>query len=182
MASYTIYEKPGLSLNQATESAVIVKNQYSVLAFFLPALWMVFKRLWWVLLGYILFMIPLWSLYGILPLWSEMLISLLISVWISVEAPNLIGWHLERKGYEEAVTLFAEDKNHCEYRYIEAKLARADADGESPSVSSHKEPSDRLFDRKGKSRFFAPSKPSERSVNGPVIGLFPTPNSPQETK
>ncbi|SFO37379.1 Protein of unknown function [Cohaesibacter marisflavi] len=179
MASYTIYEKPGFSLDQTVESAVILKNHYSALAFFLPVLWMLFKRLWWVLLGYCLFMIPLWSLYDTLPLWSEMLISLIISVWISVEAPNLIGWQLERKGYQEVVTLYAEDQEHCEQRYIAFRLEAADrADKkETPTYTQ----ASRSVNDKGLKRF-ATAEPTGKISNGPVLGLFPTPNSSQETK
>nr|WP_321461672.1 DUF2628 domain-containing protein [uncultured Cohaesibacter sp.] len=178
MASYTIYEKPGLSLEETIESAVMVRNHYSTLAFFLPALWMIFKRLWWVLLGYCLFMIPLWSLYGTLPLWSEMLISLFISALISVEAPTLIGWQLERKGYLEVVTLYAEDLDHCEHRYIAFKLDAADK-GETIKPASRNR--DGLAHQKGLKRFAA-AELTDRKSPGPVLGLFPTPDPSQETK
>ena len=178
MASYTIYEKPGLSLEQTIESAVLVKNHYSTLAFFLPVVWMLIKRLWWVLLGYCLFMIPLWSLYGVLPLWSEMLISLIISVWVSVEAPNLVGWTLERRGYTEVVTLFAEDGDHCERRYVDFKLQAAETTKTEEPAS--KQNAQRMHE-KGLKRLMA-LEPIKRKTDGPVIGLFPTPDSSQETK
>ena len=180
MASYTIYEKPGLSLEKTVESAVILQNHYSTLAFFLPALWMLIKRLWWVLLGYCLFMLPLWSLYDTLPLWSEMLISLIISVWISVEAPNLIGWQLERKGYQEVVTLYAEDREHCEQRYVAFRVHAAEMASSTEKTTSTFTQASLSVNDKGLKRF-ATSEPTGKKTNGPVIGLFPTPNSSQET-
>ncbi len=179
MASYTIYEKPGLSLDKTIESAVIVKNHYSALAFFLPVIWMLVRRLWWVLFSYVLFMLPIWSLYGYLPLWSEMLISLLTSAWISAEAPSLIGWQLERKGYVEVVTLFAESRDHCELRYVDFRLnAAKQATPATTGLTTTGKPP--LAQRKY-SPFFK-AKPTDRMESGPVIGLFPTPDPSQETK
>ncbi|PLW76240.1 DUF2628 domain-containing protein [Cohaesibacter celericrescens] len=167
MPSYTIYEKPDLPLEEAIDSAILVKNHYSMLAFFLPLVWMLVKRLWWVLLIYVLLLIPLFALESILPVWSGMLMTLLVSLWLCLEAPNLIGWSLKRKGYIEVASLFAEDRDHCERRYVQAKVTAGDAVPKSKSMVSTPSTGNSPINTKDRLRESAPK--------GPIIGLFPAP-------
>lgn len=174
MPSYTIYEKPGLPVDEAIESAVLVKNHFSVLAFILPALWMLVKRLWWVLLIYIVVLIPVSLVEVMLPVWASMLLTLLMSLWISLEAPNLIGWSLRRKGYVEVASLYAEDRDHCEHRYIEARLSAANAT---------KTPEKQSFPLQNslKSGYVATNDiMRETGTKEPIIGLFPAPDRSRE--
>ncbi|WP_316858407.1 DUF2628 domain-containing protein [uncultured Cohaesibacter sp.] len=177
MASYTIYEKPGLSLEDTIESAVVIKNEYSTLAFVLPVVWMVFKRQWWVLLGYCLFMIPLWSLNDILPTWGEMLITLIISLWVSVEAPSFIGWSLERRGFVEVATLFAEDQDHCERRYVAARLEAA-----KNRVETRKAPATGTQPVQQGGSDSIKTGLRDSALRESVIGLFPAPEASREFK
>ena len=175
MPSYTIYEKPGLSFEEAIDSAILVKDHYSILAFVVPALWMLMKRLWWVLLFYMLVLIPVAILESIMPVWAGMLVTLLMSFWISLEAPNLIGWSLRQKGYVEVAQLFAEDRDHCERRYVEARLAaqKSTTDAASQSFSLPK------TDKSG----YVASNNRQRDIgtNQPILGLFPAPDRSRET-
>ena len=162
MPAYVIYEKPGLSLEETIASAVLVKDKFSWPAFLLPILWMLFKKLWWVLPVYlfVLFAMSLSDLY--LPLWASMLTSFFVALLIGLEAPNLVGWSLERKGYREVLTLYAENKDHCEALYIRERTRLAE-NGQWPSAPGESvSPSPKLTKRGG-------PPPS----NQPVIGLFP---------
>ena len=114
-------KKPGLSVDQAIDSAVMVKQHHSMLAFFFPFIFMIVKRLWIVLFAYLIISSFVVMLESMLPIWAGMLITLMLSLWISVEAPNLIGWTLQRNGYVEVGSLFAENSDHCERRYVEAR-------------------------------------------------------------
>lgn len=159
MPSYSIYEKPDLPLDQTIESAILVKNKFSLFAFLLPIVWMLVKRLWWVLLGYVIVLVPISLLQEQLPLWSSLLLTFLISLLMGLEASNLIGWSLERKGYQLATSLYAEDRDHAEMLYAEARLSAFE---QEPPVPTSAPP--------------ASSKLQHTPDNNqlpPVIGLFP---------
>ncbi|SNY90504.1 Protein of unknown function [Cohaesibacter sp. ES.047] len=174
MPSYTIYEKPGLPVEQAIDSAVMVKQQHSMLAFFLPVVWILVKRLWIVLFAYLIISSAAVTLETILPIWASMLVTLLMSLWISVEAPNLIGWTLQRNGYVEVGSLFAEDRDHCERRYVEARSKDPRSGGLPPEATPPA--------RSSASRTSTALSGLGRSVAAePVLGLFPSP-APSEEK
>ena len=124
MPSYIIYEKPGLPVEEAIESAVFVKDHYSMLAFFLPLVWIVIRRLWWVLLGYLLLLVPLYLVDTHLPVWAGMLLTLLIGLWFALEAPSLISWSLKRKGYVELGSLYAENARPLRSPLCQGKARR----------------------------------------------------------
>ena len=172
MASYTIYEKPGLSAEEAISSAILVKNRYSMLAFFFPLIWLLIKRLWWILLVYLIVMVPVVALDAFLPTWSGMLVTLLIGLWFSVEAPNLVGWSLERKGYVEVATLFAEDTDHCERRYAQARMAMAAQKSQAGHRPIETRPMTARSDQVSR----------HHGSDAPVIGLFPAPDTSRENK
>ena len=46
MAVYVVMEPPGASRNDAASGAVLVRDAFSVLAFLLPPLWLLWHRLW----------------------------------------------------------------------------------------------------------------------------------------
>lgn len=183
MASYTIYEKPGLPLQEAIDSAILVKDHYSIFAFMLPAVWMLAKRLWWILLVYIIILIPVSALETMLPIWASMLITLLMSLWISLEAPNLIGWSLRNKGYVEVASLYAEDLQHCELRYLEARLAAAEeAQLANPNPASTPIDGPKPLPNQNKSGYVAlQDKMRDTGTSEAIIGLFPAPYRSRET-
>ena len=182
MPSFTIFEKPDLPLEESAENAVIVKNGFSYWAFFLPLPWLLVKRLWWVLLGYIAIIVVFSTLDSLLPFWASLLLSLVFAFLFATEAPNLVGWSLERKGYREVVTLFAEDREHCEERYVKARVEMAETaedrkiganlaarSATSPNLMSHNN------DTETKRVEHHALKPISGSQDQPVLGLFPAP-------
>ena len=174
MPAYSIYEKPGLPIEETIDSAVIVKDHYSMLAFIFPVLWIIIQRLWRLLAAYLLLLTPFIALDSVLPVWSGMLTTLLISLWLSLEAPNLIGWNLKRKGYVDVLSLYAEDRQHCELRYVNARLDAAKQATQN-TVSA--------YPVAGKQ---APIKTQDRfrasDQKKSIIGLFPAPEQAQEIK
>jgi len=183
MPSYTIYEKPGLPPHEAIDSAILIKDHYSIFAFMLPAVWMLVKRLWWILLIYILILIPVSALETMLPIWASMLITLLMSLWISLEAPNLIGWSLRNKGYVEVASLYAEDLEHCEHRYVTARLADAERGAkQTPSARSADASGSKPLPNQSKSGYVAlKDRMRDTGTSEPIIGLFPAPDRSRET-
>ncbi len=166
MPSYTIFEKRDLSLQDSIESAVLVKNKFSYLAFLLPIVWILVKRLWWLLLGYGVVMVALSALDLIIPFWASMLVSVFVAFLIAIEAPNLQAWSLRQKGYREVMTLYAEDRDHCEARYITVRLEQYDSDLDDPT-SGPASPSKKTMSK------LATRSMDDPQTNPPVIGLFP---------
>ncbi|HAT86931.1 DUF2628 domain-containing protein [Cohaesibacter gelatinilyticus] len=171
MPAFSIYEKPNQPLEQTIDEAVMVAHRFSYLIFLVPAIWMLIKRLWLPLLAYILVSVGLALLDGLIPLWTSMLVSLIIAIWIAAEAPNLMGWALKRRGYEEVGLIYADNLEHCEARYIHARTHPADlmstgsdgsGDPNNPNLLPWQEPK-------------TPSvMPTQKDQDQPVIGLFPT--------
>lgn len=165
MPSYTIFEKADLPAMEAIESIELVKNEFSWLAFLLPIVWIFIKRLWWVLLAYLVLMAGFSMLELYLPVWSSMLASAIIAFLIALEAPTLQSWSLRQKGYREVTTLYAEDKEHCETRYIEERV-RVLGKGDASRPHGYKLPA---LSQSEKQKLSGTS-----SATPPVIGLFPS--------
>lgn len=164
MPSYTIFEKADVAPDEAIESLELVKNQFSWFAFLLPIVWILVKRLWWVLLAYLILMAGFSLLELYLPWWSSLLASGMIAFLIALEAPSLQSWSLRQKGYREIATIYAEDKEHCEARYIRERVRRLE-DENAIHLHDHKAPSlSQSANQKLSSA--SPTTPS-------VIGLFP---------
>ena len=176
MSAYTIYEKPGLPLDETINCAVLVKEHFSLFAFLVPPLWMLVRRQWWPLLAYLLLLVPISMLNGILPEWSNFLMAMLISLWFGLEASSLIGWTLRRKGYIEAGSLYAENQDHCEHRYAQARLAQQRQNrGQRQETRKMREQMPR--------RDIMTREPSDHGdQTSSIIGLFPDPEPSQESK
>lgn len=167
MPAYTIYEKPELDLESKIDSAHFVPDKFSYFAFLLPMLWLIVKRLWWALGGYIIIMLTIELVAPYFAPWAIVATSLLLGFLIALEAPSLIGWHLRRKGYREYATLFAEDSDHCTERYIRLRIEEANSEPQDPSTGSNTPPSNR--------QIAAPAPMAQPSTQDqPVLGLFPT--------
>ncbi len=171
MPAFSIYEKPNQPLEQTIDEAVMVAHRFSYMIFLVPAVWMLIKRLWLPLIAYILVSVGLAFLDSMIPFWTSMLVSLIIAIWIAAEAPNLMGWALKRRGYEEVGLIYADTREHCEARYIHARMQSAGheltgSDGSEDPNKPNLQP------------WHEPKKPSvmpmQKDQDQPVIGLFPT--------
>ncbi|MCV6546739.1 MAG: DUF2628 domain-containing protein [Cohaesibacter sp.] len=171
MPAFIIYEKPNQSFDDTIKDAVMVEHRFSYMIFLLPALWMLLKRLWLPLIAYILLSVALAMLDGMIPFWVSMLVSLIIALWISVEAPNLMDWALKRRGYREVGLIYADNKEHCEARYIHAKFANAQRDVD-PSRPDQTSAHAKIQSAQTKSANNLPVHKDQDQQS--VIGLFPT--------
>ena len=46
MASYVVMEPPGVRQDEASEGALFIRDGFSVIAFLVPPLWLLWRRLW----------------------------------------------------------------------------------------------------------------------------------------
>jgi hypothetical protein len=165
MPAYTVHEPPPRDGDDdgaaTTDRFLFVRDKFSMWAFLFAPLWMIWRRLWLVLLLYILTMTALqaglWALGASTAV--KFTVGVLISLLIGFEGPSLRRWTLARRGWINRGVVMADDEESAERRFFDAWVAhRADA-APAPAVSA-----------------LAPY----RSAADPpaVIGLFPEPQSP----
>jgi hypothetical protein len=154
MASFVVMEGP-----QGHEDAVYVRDGFHFLAFLVPPIWLLWHRLWIEALVAFSAMALLGAL-GSLSGFAEAapLISLLVSIYVGLEAPALQVAALRRRGWTEWGVVDAANRGEAELKHVfgsEAGSAEAPA-APPPVAAAH------------------PAAP--RALAGPALGLFSYPD------
>lgn len=128
MASYVVMEPPG---DAGEEEAVLVRDGFHLLAFILPAVWLLVHRLWLETLA--VFVVGaaiglLGSYGGIGPVAS--VLSLLLALFVGLEGASLKLAALRRRGWREWGVVEADNPRDAEIRYL------AEAAGDRPARQS----------------------------------------------
>ncbi|MGH6762192.1 MAG: DUF2628 domain-containing protein [Phyllobacterium sp.] len=117
MASYVVMEPA--SDDGGGARSVFVRDGVTVIAFFIPFVWLLWHRLWFaagmVLLAGIA--IGLLGEFAELPV-AISIISLLLSALVALEGNEWRMASLERRGYVEKAVIDAEDEEEAEIRYF----------------------------------------------------------------
>ena len=171
---YTVYEPDPAPVDPIAraDATVFVKEGFAWLALIVPFLWLLFHRLWWALLGFVIVgvliaMIP--TLVGSnLALGSYP--SLLVNVVMGFIANDLRRWTLARRGYVHVATVQGANREVAEFRYF----ASSETDI-SDSVLTAVPASSETADRPGPWRSQGPAKPPVASGDPAIIGMFPEP-------
>ena len=165
MPVYTVHEPP-LRAAEALpdpERFVFVRDGFYFWAFLLTALWMMWHRMWLVLLIYVAVAVGLdLAMYytGVATV-GVALVELAIAVLVGIEAGTLRRFTLARCGWKNVGVVSGDDIEDAERRFFDAWVRRAPARGSQPSPPSPAPP---------------PSWP--RAPRSPdVIGLFPEPGA-----
>ena len=116
---FNAYEKPEAA--EPTERVELLREGFSFFAFVLNFFWLIFNRMWWVLLGYVALMLALGMTVQVLqlPETTMMLLQTFINLLLGFHAYDLQGWVLKRKGYRLAGVLVAESELAAQRRYYE---------------------------------------------------------------
>jgi hypothetical protein len=119
MAVYTVLEPPssGDDLRDA-ERVAFVRDGFSWLAFLFPLVWLLWHRMWLVLV--------LWIAVVVLVEWGASLLgapaplvaALAIAAVVGFEANDLRRWTLERRGWRCAGVVVGSDRSTCERRFF----------------------------------------------------------------
>ncbi len=166
MAVYTVHEPP----LRATESAVdpqrfvFVRDGFSIWAFVAAALWMLWHRMWLILLVYVAVMVGLETVLCHAGVGSFILslVGLLISLLVGIEAGTLRRFMLTRRGWKNVGVVSAYDLEDAERRFF-ADWVRAAPTVPSATLRNSPPP---------------PPAPLPRVQQPPhVIGLFPEPGA-----
>jgi hypothetical protein len=161
MPTYEVFEPPMRNRGAAdhADRFVFVRDGFSPGAFLFGALWMIYRRLWLVLVIYLGVMAALEA--GLIRLGigvgSQVAVVFLVALLIGIEAASLRRWTLLRRGWLGRGVVVASDLEMAERRFFDAhSTATARAQPAPPAGTPGTIPA-------------SPADPG-------VIGLFPEPS------
>lgn len=165
MTVYTVYEPPGgddADTQARADKIAFVKEGFNWVALIVPALWLIFQRMW---LELIVFLV----IIGVIPLFfgtgqaeRELAgwLTLAVTVVFAFEANDLRGWALQRRGYRFSGVASGRDRIEAERSFFTAWLPQQDRRVRVPEQQGEAKP--------------APARlPARRADNDEVIGSFP---------
>ena len=164
MPTYTIHAPPPKAGEPASDPQrfVFVRDGFHFWAFLLAPLWVLYRRLWLVLVLYLVvngvFGIAFVALRA--PMTLQVSVDLLIALLLGFEAATLWRWTLARRGWRTLGFVVGDDEENAERRFFAEWTKRA-APSAPPPVAA--EP-----------QYAAPVRRGPPS-GADVIGLFPEP-------
>ena len=125
MVTYIVHEPPNASANhlESAEQLVFTKDAFTWVAALLPAIWLLWKRMW---IELVIFMMVagliVWAFTaaGAPDLGNAIL--LIVQIVFGFEAGELYGASLERRGWRLAGTVSGRNREDCERRFLEVWL------------------------------------------------------------
>lgn len=159
MAVYTVHEPlPAKGALPQPERFVFVRDAFSLAAALLAPLWMLWHRMWGVLLGYA---VVLALLDFVLRLTGAsdavaVTVAVLLALLVGFEAGTLRRFALARRGYRQVGVVVADDIDLAERRFFDSWMPAAPARASAPSA-------------------LAPLGAAHAASD--VIGLFPEPGA-----
>jgi hypothetical protein len=163
MRIYTVHQPPEKwrEERRGPERFAFVRDGFHFWAFLLTPLWMIRRRLWLVLIGYVLLWVAISAALYFLNARSAMFaVYLLLGFLVGLEASSLRRWTLRRRGWREVGVVVAKDQEEAERRFFDTW------DGDAGLASAAPPPSAAPF---GTLRRPPPSSQA--------IGLFPEPGA-----
>jgi hypothetical protein len=163
MAIYTVLTPQPHDGETDPMAFVFVKEGFSWPALIVPELWLIFRRMWWVLLAYLavgVFFIVAGPRFGdALPVTFILLARLLFAL----EGNELRRWTLRRRGYGTVDVVEGRGLEEAEIHFFAAREdAGPDAEPIAPAPPPPPQPAK-----------LGPMPPSVEA--GDVVGLFPAP-------
>lgn len=121
MTVYVVMEPPSGERAVRVEGAVFVRDGFSFLAFLLPVIWLLARRLWLEALAALALLIMIgWSAAAFGFGSAAPLLSLLVSLFFGLESNGLRIAALRRRGWREWGVIEARDRDEAELRYAAA--------------------------------------------------------------
>jgi hypothetical protein len=103
----------------AAERAVLIKEAFSVLAFALTPVWLIWRRAWRWLLVYLVGLAALYALAWALSAGAAgVVVGTLWSLLFGLEAATIRADALERRGYAHVASVVADDTSDAEIKYL----------------------------------------------------------------
>ncbi len=166
MSVFTVHEPPLRAADSVAdpERFTFVRDGFYFWAFALTPLWMIWHRMWLVLLIYLIVAVGADSAlhYAGIGSGSVVVVELLISFLVGFEASTLRRFTLARRGWKNVGVVAGDGVDAAERRFFDAWAAAANRAGERPTTSPAAPP--------------PPSTPRTPQPSG-IIGLFPEPGA-----
>ncbi|WP_062115135.1 DUF2628 domain-containing protein [Aureimonas sp. AU40] len=119
----------------ASDEARFVRDGFSFWAFLIPALWLLWNRLFLAAIAVFALQVLIgWQGRAEGFLVAEFALSLLLGLLVALEGPSLRAWKLRRQGWRETAALLASDPAEAELRYYAAM--ERDGAGETRTLSA----------------------------------------------
>ena len=167
MPTYTVHQPPAKNGRAADpQRFVFVRDGFHFWAFLLTLPWLIYRRLWLALLGYVLLTAALAVVFYFLrtPSGSQAAIGLLLGVLFGLEAASLRRWTYRRRRWTNIGVVVGDDEEDAERRFFAEWVNRPP---EVEPISAKPMPSAPVP---------PPAMPPRSSAaNNDVIGLFPQP-------
>ncbi len=121
MTVYSVYEPTDAAdLEARSDKVAFVKDGIAWFALIVPLLWLIYHRMWLELLAFLVIFMSLPVIFGSGPAGRELAgwASLGLTVLFAVEANDLRGWALRRKGFKFAGTAWGRDRIEAETQFF----------------------------------------------------------------
>ncbi|HWV98030.1 MAG TPA: DUF2628 domain-containing protein [Xanthobacteraceae bacterium] len=151
------------------DRVVFVRDGIHVWAFVFGGLWLLYHRLWWALVGYVVLMTGVSIALGFSRVGTgvSLCVLLLLALLMGLEAASLRRWTLSRGKWRQLDIVVATDEQDAERRFFERWAARErDLAEDSMTVERGSPPPTRNVPGQSFSR--PPASPG-------IVGLFPQP-------
>ena len=139
MRTYSVFAPPVMpgGLEENAEALKFVPHGWSLWALIIPALWMALRRLWWVLLFYVLIVAAIQVIGLVVPQIVTLGLSIAFALVLMVEAGTLRMETLLAKGYREIAVLQAKNQKAAELAFFTAWVADEES-SETPAPPAAK--------------------------------------------
>ncbi len=122
MNLYTVHyrQEAENSLTGMAEDVVLVKDGFNWLALFVPTVWFLAKKMWFVFSIYLLIQAAIMAVVFWADMPSEVLTIMKITgnIILGFEGNNIHRWSLNRQRYRERLTIAARDMIAAEHRFF----------------------------------------------------------------
>jgi len=168
MPTYTVHQPPAKNGRAADPHRfVFVRDGFHFWAFLLTLPWLIYRRLWLALLGYVLLTATMAVVFYFLrtPSGSQAAIGLLIGVLFGLEAASLRRWTYRRRGWSNIGVVVGDDVEDAERRFFADwvnRPAEVTSAPPAPAPIAVAPPP-------------PPMPPRNTATNNDIIGLFPQP-------
>lgn len=121
MPVYTVHAPSDVTLRNEADKFVFVRDGFHFWAMVLGPFWLLWKRLWLVLLGYIALAAVIGVTMRVLgaPTEVRMLVFLLLALLMGLEAASLRRWSYSRGKWRQIDFVVADDEEAAERRFFD---------------------------------------------------------------
>jgi hypothetical protein len=122
MKRFRVFEPP--ETEGASDRARFLRDGFSVWAFLLPVLWLLWNRLFLAAIAAFALQVAIgWQGRADGFLLAQLTLPLLLGLLVALEGPSLRAWKLKRQGWRETAALVAGDRTEAELRYYDGMNA-----------------------------------------------------------